>query len=354
MDKAVPLARSELILGGQKSGKSRRAELLAREWLARSPDHKAVMIATAQACDDVMRQRIARHQQDREERVPGMQTVEEPVALGEALARHSTAQTIVVIDCLTLWLTTLLMQLAVIVVVLGIWQMAATFGWGVKVVVQSPSTVFKALVVLATGDTLWPNYWATLKATIVGLLIAVVIGTPLGLLLGLLPTAQRVVAPFLSALNAMPRIALAPVFIIVFGITMYAKVALAVSLVLFIMILNAIAGVSAADSEAVRMMATLGASKAQTLRMVVLPAAMPSILTGVRLGLIYSLLGVIASELIASADGLGQLIAKSAGVFDLATVYAVLFLLMVTAALFNSVSEYIGRRLLQWQPPTAH
>ena len=253
-----------------------------------------------------------------------------------------------------MWLTTLLMQLAVIVVVLGIWQMAATFGWGVKVVVQSPSTVFKALVVLATGDTLWPNYWATLQATIVGLLIAVVIGTPLGLLLGLLPTAQRVIAPFLSALNAMPRIALAPVFIIVFGITMYAKVALAVSLVLFIMILNAIAGVSAADSEAVRMMATLGASKAQTLRMVVLPAAMPSILTGVRLGLIYSLLGVIASELIASADGLGQLIAKSAGVFDLATVYAVLFLLMVTAALFNSVSEYIGRRLLRWQPPTAH
>ena len=106
---AIHIARSELILGGQRSGKSRRAELLAREWLARSPDHKAVMIATAQACDDEMGQRIARHQRDRAERVPGMQTVEEPVALGEALARHSTAQTIVVIDCLTLWLTTLLM-----------------------------------------------------------------------------------------------------------------------------------------------------------------------------------------------------------------------------------------------------
>ena len=251
------------------------------------------------------------------------------------------------------WLRVLLMQCGVLLAALALWQLAASMGWGVKVVVQSPESVAKALVTLATGDDLWPNYWATLKATLVGLFIAVVIGTPIGLTLGLMPTAQRVVAPFLSALNAMPRIALAPVFIVVFGITMAAKVALAVSLVMFIMILNAIAGVAAADPEAVRMMTAMGASRAQTLRMVVLPAAMPSILTGVRLGLIYSLLGVIASELIASADGLGQMIARSAGVFDLATVYAALLLLMVTAAVFNTASEIIERWLLRWQAPTA-
>lgn len=102
-------ARSELILGGQRSGKSRRAELLARDWLAQSPGHKAVMIATAAAWDDEMVARIARHQQDRAERVPGMQTVEEPIQLGEAIQAHSKAQTIVVVDCLTLWLTNLMM-----------------------------------------------------------------------------------------------------------------------------------------------------------------------------------------------------------------------------------------------------
>ena len=109
MADAIPIARSELILGGQRSGKSRRAELLAQQWLLQSPGNNAVMIATAQAWDDEMRGRIARHQQDRAERVPGMQTVEEPKALGEALTRHSSAQTLVVIDCLTLWLTNLLM-----------------------------------------------------------------------------------------------------------------------------------------------------------------------------------------------------------------------------------------------------
>ncbi len=103
------IVRSELILGGQKSGKSRRAELLARQWLGQGADHRAVLIATAQPWDDEMRARIARHQADRAERVPGMATVEEPLALAQAIAQHSTPQTLLVVDCLTLWLTNLLM-----------------------------------------------------------------------------------------------------------------------------------------------------------------------------------------------------------------------------------------------------
>ncbi|CAN7336008.1 bifunctional adenosylcobinamide kinase/adenosylcobinamide-phosphate guanylyltransferase [Acidovorax delafieldii] len=102
---------TELILGGQKSGKSRRAELLARDWLARSADHRAVLIATGQAWDDEMRERIARHQRDRAERVPGLQTVEEPRDVAAAVARHSAPQTLVVVDCLTLWLTHWIMPL---------------------------------------------------------------------------------------------------------------------------------------------------------------------------------------------------------------------------------------------------
>lgn len=109
MSKCLSAARSELILGGQKSGKSRRAETLACDWLVQSPEHKAVFIATAQPWDDEMRQRIARHQQDRAERLPGMHTVEEPLALAQVLTRHSHPKTLVVVDCLTLWLTNVLM-----------------------------------------------------------------------------------------------------------------------------------------------------------------------------------------------------------------------------------------------------
>jgi adenosylcobinamide kinase / adenosylcobinamide-phosphate guanylyltransferase len=109
MAEALTLARSEFILGGQKSGKSRRAELLARDWLAQSTRHKAVFIATAQPWDDEMRERIARHQRDRAERVPGMTTVEEPLQLAYAIQQHSQPDTLVVVDCLTLWLTNWLM-----------------------------------------------------------------------------------------------------------------------------------------------------------------------------------------------------------------------------------------------------
>jgi adenosylcobinamide kinase/adenosylcobinamide-phosphate guanylyltransferase len=105
----LAIARSELILGGQKSGKSRRAELLARQWLAQSPSHDALLLATAQPWDDEMRERIARHQRDRAERVPGLRTLEEPLQLAQALAQHGSQRTLVVVDCLTLWLTNWLM-----------------------------------------------------------------------------------------------------------------------------------------------------------------------------------------------------------------------------------------------------
>lgn len=111
-DTRLKLARSELILGGQRSGKSRRAEALAQSWLKASRTHHAVLVVTAQAGDDEMRQRIERHQADRAARLARLATVEEPVALAESIHAYSRAQTLVVVDCLTLWLTNQLMPVA--------------------------------------------------------------------------------------------------------------------------------------------------------------------------------------------------------------------------------------------------
>ena len=108
----MPMPEHELILGGQKSGKSRRAEQQAIDWLAEAPaTRRAVLIATGQAHDDEMRERIARHQADRAQRVPAMRTVEEPIELAREIVTRSAADTLVVVDCLTLWLTNLLMPL---------------------------------------------------------------------------------------------------------------------------------------------------------------------------------------------------------------------------------------------------
>ena len=104
----IPAGR-ELILGGQKSGKSRRGELLSAAWLDTSPRHRAVLVATGQPLDDEMRARIARHRIERAARVPRLETVEEPLYLAEALLALGAPDTLVVVDCLTLWLTNLLM-----------------------------------------------------------------------------------------------------------------------------------------------------------------------------------------------------------------------------------------------------
>ena len=106
---APAVERSEFILGGQRSGKSRRAERLARTWLDTAPHHRAVLLATGQPWDDEMRERIARHQRDRAARVPGMATVEVPLFLADAIRSHGGAGTLLVVDCLTLWLTNWLM-----------------------------------------------------------------------------------------------------------------------------------------------------------------------------------------------------------------------------------------------------
>lgn len=102
-------AWQEFILGGQKSGKTRRAEQLAREWLDAAPGRTAIYVATGQAWDEEIRQRIARHQVDRALRVPGMQTVEAPLQLAQALQQYSQPNTLLVLDCLTMWLTNWMM-----------------------------------------------------------------------------------------------------------------------------------------------------------------------------------------------------------------------------------------------------
>ena len=103
--------RSELILGGQKSGKSRRAEALAQDWLTAAPGRSAWLLATGQAYDAEMQARISRHQRDRAERVPGMRTAEVPLDLASALAQRSQPDALLVIDCLTMWLTNWMMPM---------------------------------------------------------------------------------------------------------------------------------------------------------------------------------------------------------------------------------------------------
>ncbi|MEX4004871.1 ABC transporter permease [Paraburkholderia sp. EG285A] len=238
-------------------------------------------------------------------------------------------------------------QVLVGLVVLAVWYLTDRYHIIPKIISRSPIDVFRFLVRIAEDGTLWPALYSTLEATIAAFLLASVVGVVFGVALGLFPRVEALIDPYLNALNAMPRIAFGPVFIIAFGIGQASKVALAFSIVVFVMMVNARSGVRMVDRDIMTMARVMNCSRTQMFFKILLPSAVPSIFAGLRLGLIYSLLGVITSEIIASRVGLGQLIAWYSGIFQLEGVYAVVLVLAVVASLLNMFMSAIERRLLK-------
>ncbi|OOG58183.1 ABC transporter permease [Polaromonas sp. C04] len=230
------------------------------------------------------------------------------------------------------------------------WQAVSQLGIGSPSLMKSPLQVLAALQRLFESGEILVNLWATMKAVVIALLLAAVVGTAAGLVLALHPRLEAALQPVISGLNSMPRVALAPVFVVAFGITLSAKVALAFSVVVFVFLLNARAGVKSADSDIIRMATVMGATKTQRFFTLLLPVATPSIFAATRLGLIYSLLGVVTSELIAARDGLGQLVAYYSSTFEMASVYAILIVLAIVAGVLNSLTGALENRVLRWQP----
>ena len=241
-------------------------------------------------------------------------------------------------------------QAGVLVLVLLIWQLIYPLGG--PALGKGPAQVWEALSELVSSGDLQENLWHTMQAVLIALVIAGILGTVIGLSLALLPRVEAAVSPLLSGLNSMPRIAVAPVFIIAFGIGLLAKVVLATSVVVLVFIINARAGVKSADPDMVRMATVMGFGKVQIFFKVLLPVAMPSIFAAIRLGVIYALLSVVASELIASRNGLGQLVALYSNQFKMASVYAILLVLAVVASILNIFTGLAESWMLSWQPPS--
>ena len=243
------------------------------------------------------------------------------------------------------------LQVSLGVALLGLWQLAAAEKWPDPVLAKSLVQSWDYLVGAARSGALWSNTRSTMTAVLIAWVLAGLAGVVAGLALGLMPRTERVLSPYLDAANAMPRIALAPLLIVALGIGTSAKVALASTLVFFIVLSGARAGVRSTDAEWLRLSTVLGARKHQLFFKVLLPVATPAIFAALRLGLIYSLLGVVGSELISARDGLGQLIAYDSSVFQMDGVYGILVLLAVIAVVLNQLMSFLERRLLRWQPP---
>jgi NitT/TauT family transport system permease protein len=241
-------------------------------------------------------------------------------------------------------------QILVAITALVVWQICASEKLLDPTVISSPRAVFGYLFGEALeGSELWTNAYYTMIATIIAFSLGSVMGILAGLVCVQFPIVEEILDPFVTLMNSFPRIALAPLFVVWFGIGVLSKVVLAVSVIFFILMLTTIAGGRSVDRNLIALCKSLGAGPWKIFRSITLPTAAPSIFAGLKLGLIYAFLGVIVGEMIASEHGLGQEAMKYSNLFQMDRVLAVLFFLAIITTLLASVMTIIERRVLRWQ-----
>jgi NitT/TauT family transport system permease protein len=197
------------------------------------------------------------------------------------------------------------------------------------------------------GDVV-SNLGTTMLEIVIAFVASVVLGISSAVILDRNEWLNRIIAPFLTALNSMPRIALGPLFILWFGIGIASKVVLAFSLGYFIMLLSTLGGLKTVDRDLLLMSRLFGASQLRLFRHVRLPWALPGIFAGLKLTLIYCSAGAVIGEMIAATSGLGLLVQTLSGRFDVAGVMALILIVALMVMALTSVLDLTERRLLAW------
>lgn len=219
-----------------------------------------------------------------------------------------------------------------------------------KTFVSDPVDVWHQLTAWSSDGTLWSNTWITLKEVVLGFAFGSITGAVAGFLIASARLLGRVLDPFIMGLYSIPKVALAPLFIVWFGIGIEMKVVLAAATVFFLVFINTAHGVREVDPALLDAVRLMGGRRRDLLLKVVLPGSMSGLITGLRVSVPYALIGAVIGELVASNQGLGYLIDDSASQFDIAGVFAALIVLSVIAAILNQGVTLLARRSNRWKP----
>jgi NitT/TauT family transport system permease protein len=244
---------------------------------------------------------------------------------------------------------TLLAHALFLGVALGAWEYAARIGWLSATFFGKPSGIAGFLVTNVADGKLWTDLGWTLAGTVLAFGLGAGAAIGIGLAFVRWPAAERFLEPYFSAMNVMPRIALAPLFILWFGLGLGSKVAIGFSLTFFIVLSATVAGMRGVSADHLTLCRTLGARPTQVFLLVTLPGAVPVLFSGLRLGLIYALLGVVGGEIIASEKGLGQALAYLGSTFNIDGVMALLLVLALLGVGVVRGMTWLEKRLLHWQ-----
>jgi NitT/TauT family transport system permease protein len=240
-------------------------------------------------------------------------------------------------------------QLLGLAVFLAIWQGAAWQGWLNPLYVPAPMKIGEVLITLFGSGSIWPHLAATFSAALGGLALGIIVGTVLGAAAAMLPLIAELLEPVMILLNAVPRVVLAPLFVIWLGIGLASKVALAFMLVAVLVFFTVFTGIKQVDRKLVERVITLGGGRGTLLREVYMPSVTAWVLGNLKVAVGFAFTGAVVGEFVAATKGLGYLLSFAQSTYNSALMLALVLLIMVFVLLIFALSERLEKRLLRWR-----
>jgi NitT/TauT family transport system permease protein len=242
------------------------------------------------------------------------------------------------------------LRIVLLIVFLAAWHFLTAYDVLPAFVFGRPVQVFTQMWRWFSTGSIFIHLWTTLIETVLAFIIGTIAGMLCGLWLGLSPFAALILDPYLKAVNATPRVVLGPIFAIWFGLGIWSKVALGVTIVFFIVFFNVYQGVREVSPTILANTRMLGAGRKQLLRMVYIPSAMSWVFASLHNAVGMAFVGAVVGEYLGSGRGVGYLILQAEGVFDINAIFAGILTLTVFAFCLDQVVSMAERRLLVWQP----
>lgn len=241
-----------------------------------------------------------------------------------------------------------ILSILLFVLIIAAWQLSVQYGLVPAFVLPAPYDVASRVLVDVMDKNVLYDCAYTLTEVIVGFLIAAVSGIALGAVIALVPLADRVLTPYIVALQTIPKVAIAPVLIIMFGFGIESKIVIVALIAFFPILVNVVLGFRGIDPRQIVLMKVLDASPWQIFSKVRIPNALPPIMAGMYIAMIFSVIGAIVGEFLGSPHGLGAQIMQRQSAMDVVGVYSVLVILTVIGILLNSAVKAVSRRLVFW------
>ena len=239
-------------------------------------------------------------------------------------------------------------QLAAFAVLLALWESAGYAGMLNPLYMPTPTQIWGAFVELFGQGTIWPHMEATFTAALVGLVLGILVGITLGVLAALIPPVAELLEPVMLLLNAIPRVILAPLFVIWFGIGLGSKVALAFILVSVVIFFTVFTGIRQVDRKLVERIQTLGGSRIDLLRQVYLPSVAAWVLGNLKVAVGFAFTGAVVGEFVAASRGLGYLLSFAQSTYNASLMMALVLLIMAVVLVIFALAGRLEKRLLRW------